>query len=156
MCGSPLGKIDEDANAEPILVGEKDVVLPQTKVSVDFPFTPKETGRFLFFAEAGQPGSGTDERGFSRLDPLEGEVVNQNNSASREVTIIDDFMRLLFVEYEPTWEWRFVKEVFHRDELVGLRGFRTFLRSSDPIVRENNELFVPNLTLPGRSFSNRM
>lgn len=145
-------KIDDEATAEPILVGEKDVTLSASKVSVDFPFTPKETGRFLFFAEAGVPGSGTDERGFSRLDPLEGEVVNQNNSAGREVTIIDDFMRLLFVEYEPTWEWRFVKEVFHRDELVGLRGFRTFLRSSDPIVRENNELFVQNLTLPRAEF----
>ncbi len=92
------------------------------------------------------------KRGFPRLDPLEGEVVSQNNSAGREVTIIDDFMRLLFVEYEPTWEWRFVKEVFHRDELVGLRGFHTFLASSDPIVRENNDLFVQNLTLPRAEF----
>ena len=145
-------KIEDDEKTEPILVGEKDVELKESKVSVDFPFTPKDTGRFLFFAEVGRPGSGTDERGFPRLDPLEGEVVEQNNSAGREVTIIDDFMRLLFVEYEPTWEWRFVKEVFHRDELVGLRGFRTFLRSSDPIVRENNELFVPNLTLPRKEF----
>ena len=145
-------KIEDDEKTEPILVGEKDVELKESKVSVDFPFTPKDTGRFLFFAEVGRPGSGTDERGFPRLDPLDGEVVEQNNSAGREVTIIDDFMRLLFVEYEPTWEWRFVKEVFHRDELVGLRGFRTFLRSSDPIVRENNELFVPNLTLPRKEF----
>lgn len=145
-------KIAEDDNAEPILVGEKDVALSDTKVTVDFPFTPKDTGRFLFFAEVGKPGSGTDERGFSQLEPLAGEVVSQNNSAGREVTIIDDFMRLLFVEYEPTWEWRFVKEVFHRDELVGLRGFRTFLRSSDPIVRENNELFVQSLTLPRAEF----
>ncbi len=114
-------KIDAEEKTEPILVGEKEVTLADSKVSVDFPFTPKETGRFLFFAEAGRLGGGTDERGFARLDPLEGEVVDQNNSAGREVTIIDDFMRLLFVEYEPTWEWRFVKEVFHRDELVGLR-----------------------------------
>lgn len=145
-------KVEDEEEIEPILVGEQDVELDETRMTVDFPFTPKDTGRFLFFAEAGIPGSGTDERGFSRLDPLEGEVVDQNNSASREVAIIDDFMRLLFVEYEPTWEWRFVKEVFHRDELVGLRGFRTFLRSSDPIVRENNELFVPNLTLPRNEF----
>ena len=145
-------RIDGEETAEPILIGEKDVTLTDAKVSLDFPFTPKDTGRFLFFAEAGRPGTGTDERGLSRLDPLEGEVVSQNNSAGREVTIIDDFMRLLYVEYEPTWEWRFVKEVFHRDELVGLRGFRTFLRSSDPIVRESNELFVPNLTLARAEF----
>ena len=45
----------------------------------------------------------------------------------------------MFVEYEPTWEWRFIKEVFHRDPLVGMKGFRTFLYSSDPQVREKNE-----------------
>ncbi len=54
-------KIDEDEKTEPILIGEKEVTLTQTKVSVDFPFTPKDTGRFLFFAEVGKPGSGTDE-----------------------------------------------------------------------------------------------
>lgn len=79
-------------------------------------------------------------------------MIDQNNRASREVAIIDDFLRLLFVEYEPTYEWRFVKEVFHRDKLVGMRGFRTFLRSSDPTVRETNELFLPSLTLPRSEF----
>ncbi len=68
----------------------------------------------------------------------------------REVNIRDDFLRLMFVEYEPTWEWRFIKEVFYRDKLVGTRGFRTFLRSADPKVRQSNELFLPTLT-PQRS-----
>src|SRR5438046_10582757 len=56
----------------------------------------------------------------------------------------------MFVEYEPTWEGRFIKEVFHRDKLVGQRGFRTFLRSADPAVRRSNELFLSTLT-PKRS-----
>ena len=56
----------------------------------------------------------------------------------------------MYVEYEPTWEWRFIKEVFHRDKLVGERGFRTFLRSSDPQVRKAKGLFLPTLT-PQRS-----
>src|SRR5262249_19071625 len=67
-----------------------------------------------------------------------------------EVNVRDDFLRLLYVEYEPTWEWRFIKEVFHRDPLVGERGFRTFLRSSDPRVRKEKGLFQPTLT-PERS-----
>ena len=45
-------------------------------------------------------------------------------------------------KYEPTWEWRFIKEVFHRDPLVGIKGFRTFLRSADPAVRQT-ERVVP-------------
>ena len=56
----------------------------------------------------------------------------------------------MYVAYEPTWEWRFIKEVFHRDKLVGMEGFRTFLSSSDPRVRESNVLFLPTLT-PKRS-----
>ena len=78
-----------------------------------------------------------------RQSGLDGEVVEDNNRAAREVSIRDDFLRLLYVEYEPTWEWRFIKEVFHRDPLVGMRGFRTFLRSADPQVRATNDLFLP-------------
>ena len=119
------------------LVGEKTLTIAGGSSQVEFPYTPEATGRFVFTAE---------------VDPAEGEVVTQNNASEREVRIIDDFLRLMFVEYEPTWEWRFVKEVFHRDKLVGTRGFRTFIRSADPIVRETNELFLPTLTLPRSQF----
>lgn len=119
------------------LIGEKSVTIRGSSEQVEFPYTPETTGRFIFTAE---------------LEPVEGEVVTQNNKVEREVKIIDDFLRLMFVEYEPTWEWRFVKEVFHRDKLVGMRGFRTFIRSADPIVRETNELFLPSLTLPRSQF----
>lgn len=120
-----------------IPVGETTVTLTSPSVPVEFPYTPEDAGDFVFVAEA---------------DPLEAETVVENNRVERDVTIIDDYLRLLFVEYEPSWEWRFVKEVFHRDKLVGLRGFRTYLRSSDPEVRERNELFVPTLTLPRNEF----
>ena len=119
------------------LVGEKGLTIVGGSSQIEFPYTPESTGRFIFTAE---------------VDPVEGEVVTQNNKADREVQIIDDFLRLMFVEYEPTWEWRFVKEVFHRDKLVGTRGFRTFLLSADPVVRETNELFLPTLTLPRSQF----
>jgi hypothetical protein len=131
-------KLSGEAGDEPLaetVIGEKPVVLTSTAESVDFPFTPQEAGRFEFLVEA---------------EPLEGEIVIENNRAVREVNIIDDYLRLMYVAYEPTWEWRFVKEVFHRDKLVGMDGFRTYLASSDPQVRESNPLFVPTLT-PKRS-----
>ncbi|HVW00971.1 MAG TPA: hypothetical protein VHB77_11550 [Planctomycetaceae bacterium] len=122
-------------DGQPIPVAQRTVSLDSPVVPVEFPFEPSETGRFIFAAE---------------VDPQPGEVVEQNNRVEREVNIRDDFLRLMFVEYEPTWEWRFIKEVFHRDKLVGMRGFRTYLRSADPKVRETNELFLPTLT-PKRS-----
>lgn len=127
----------DTASLRTISVGERTVTLTGPTSFLEFPFTPEESGRFAFTAE---------------VEPVAGEIIEQNNSSAREVTVIDDFMRLLFVEYEPTWEWRFVKEVFHRDKLVGMDGFRTFLRSSDPIVREQNELFLPTVTLPRNEF----
>ena len=133
----PIDDEGDGGVAHPIDVGEKTVTLERATETLEFPFTPEVTGRFLFTAE---------------VEPIDGETNAENNRAEREVTIIDDFLRLLFVEHEPTWEWRFVKEVFHRDKLVGMRGFRTFLRSSDPAVRESNELFVTNLTLPRSEF----
>jgi hypothetical protein len=121
--------------SEPIVIGEKTVPLAEMNPPVEFLFTPERAGRFEFVASA---------------ESAAGEKSLQNNQAARQVTVIDDYLRLMYVAYEPTWEWRFVKEVFHRDKLIGLDGFRTFLTSSDPRVRETNSLFLPTLT-PKRS-----
>ena len=131
---------DAGEKGEAMIVAETAVQLSASTVPVEVPYAPEETGRFFFTAE---------------VEVVEGEIVDQNNRSEREVLVRDDFLRLMFVEYEPTWEWRFIKEVFHRDKLVGMRGFRTFLRSADPKVRHTNELFLPTLT-PQRSefFSN--
>lgn len=124
-----------ERSGDEINVGQKLVTLDSSVNTVEFPFTPEESGRFEFVAS---------------VDRIEGEIVDQNNRAAREVHVIDDYLRLMYVANEPNWEWRFVKEVFHRDKLVGMDGFRTFLASSDPRVRENNVLFLPTLT-PKRS-----
>jgi hypothetical protein len=123
-----------DASAQ-LQVGQREVELKGPTLTLELPYTPEQTGRFEFLAET---------------PVLSGEVIEQNNRATREVNIRDDFLRLFYVEYEPTAEWRFIKEVFYRDPLVGERGFRTFLRSSDPKVRKEKSLFQPSLT-PARS-----
>lgn len=128
------GEAGSAARAE-IQIGQKNVILSNAVETVELPFTPEDSGRFEFTAT---------------VEKLDGEVVDQNNQAVRQVNIIDDYLRLMYVAYEPTWEWRFIKEVFHRDKLVGMQGFRTFLSSSDPRVRESNVLFLPTLT-PKRS-----
>ncbi len=134
-----MGGADDDSTGEApaVLLGEKPVTLSHAVQEVELPYVPGKTGHYMLSAE---------------VDPVEGEVVRENNRAEREVTVRDDFLRLLFVEYEPTWEWRFIKEVFHRDKLVGTQGFRTFLRSSDPRVRKSNELFLPTMSPPRSEF----
>lgn len=130
-----LGGTGQPTPAVPI--GVKQVRLEGPVQMVELPYVPTETGRWLMRAA---------------VETQPGEVVAQNNQVVRETTIRDDFLRVLFVEYEPTWEWRFIKEVFHRDKLVGMRGFRTFLRSADPKVRQTNPLFETTMTLPRSEF----
>ncbi len=118
-------------------IGERAVELSQPLQDLDFPYTPDEVGHFEFMAE---------------VEPLPEETVTDNNRAVRDNYVRDYFLRLLFIEDEPSWEWRFVKEVFHRDPLVGAEGFRTYLRSSDPRVRESSPLFLPVLHMPRKDF----
>ncbi len=120
-----------------VKVYAQSVAMASTTQTVEVPFIPDRSGQVVFTAS---------------VEPAAGESVTLNNSADREVKVIDDFLRLVYVEYEPTWEWRFIKEVFHRDPLVGMRGFRTFLRSADPVVRDTNSLFLPSLTPPRSEF----
>ncbi|MGE3779152.1 MAG: hypothetical protein AB7F89_18340, partial [Pirellulaceae bacterium] len=119
---------DESADVE---VDQLPRVLDAVQGSFEVAFTPHTAGRWEFTAAA---------------EALAAETVTDNNRASRQVQVIDDFLRVLYVAYEPEWEWRFIKEVFQRDPLVGFDGFRTYLASSDPRVRQANPLFVDGLT----------
>jgi hypothetical protein len=126
----------ESADAtDAMLVGERTLQLGDSLQVMELPFTPDQAGQFELSVSA---------------ESLPGEIVDDNNLASRRIQVIDDFVRLQYVADEPTWEWRFIKEVFHRDQTVGMRGFRTYLASSDPRVRESNPLFLSTL-IPGRS-----
>jgi hypothetical protein len=128
---------EEGETHAPIVIGQRTQLLGDDIPPLSFPFTPADAGRFQFSAY---------------VTPLPGEVLDQNNHSAREATVIDDYLRLMYVAFEPTWEWRFIKEVFHRDKLVGMSGFRTFLSSSDPRVRQSNALFLPSLTPQRREF----
>jgi hypothetical protein len=121
------------------LIGEKTSrPLSKSIQTVEFIYKPQQAGRMQLVAE---------------IDRLPGEVNQEKNLAQREIVVLDDYLRLMFVEYEPTWEWRFIKEVFHRDSLVGMKGFRTFLYSSDPQVRQGSDsLFLPSMTPPREEF----
>jgi len=120
-----------------LTVGRKTVRLDGHVCGEEFSFVPEQTGRWVFELVA---------------EPLAEEAGHDNNRTLRESTVRDDFLRLMFVEYEPTWEWRFIKEVFHRDKLVGMEGFRTFLRSSDVRVRETEAMFLHSMSPPRSEF----
>ncbi len=127
-----------DVQGAAVAVSPAQVVpLKSSQVTCQIPFLPTASGRYVLEV---------------KVDPFPEEVLEDNNCADREVAVRDESLKLYFVEYEPTWEWRFVKEVFHRDPLIGRRGFRTFLRSADFKVRRDNDLFVETLVRPRAEF----
>ncbi|WP_347245436.1 hypothetical protein [Thermogutta sp.] len=103
----------------------------------EVPYVPKAAGQLVITAE---------------VDRLPQETLTENNRIVRDTYVREYYVRVLFIEDEPSWEWRFIKEVFHRDPLVGPEGFRTYLRSADARVRVENPLFLPTLALPRRDF----
>lgn len=118
-------------SARAIPVGEPRLVkFDKQRIVLDIPYRPTEVGRVRLEA---------------RLEVLGEEALGENNVAARDVMVRDEAIKLLFVEYEPTWEWRFVKEVFHRDRLVGRDGFRTYLHSADFGVRRSDRMFLTSL-----------
>ncbi len=127
----------DPSSTQTIDIGSRTVTLTDHVVTTDpFEFIPNTAGPFELIAQ---------------VEPLEEETITANNLIQRKVEILDDFLRLLYVEYEPSWEWRFIKEVFHRDRLVGMRGFRTYLHSAHPRVKQTQDLFVSSLTPRSRS-----
>jgi len=115
------------------LLGERTVTLDREATTLDFDFLPTTAGLVEVTAT---------------VWPLPGETVPEDNVATQTITVLEEPLRLLYLVEEPTWEWRFLKEVFHRDQLVGEAGFRTYLAASDPRVRGTDALFLPTLPTP--------
>ena len=69
-------------------------------LNVELSFTPTEEGKVEFVLEA---------------VPLAGEANRGNNRESREVTIRKGKIRVLLVDYEPRYEFRYVKHLLNRE-----------------------------------------
>ena len=54
------------------------------------------------------------------IDPLPGEENNQNNSVVRLVNVTQKKMRILYVEGEPRWEYKFIRRALEDDQSIDL------------------------------------
>ncbi|MBC8356942.1 MAG: hypothetical protein H8E66_33640 [Planctomycetes bacterium] len=88
----------------------------------------------------------------AKVTSFDREVLLENNVATRQIGVIEDYLRITYVDYEPNWEWRQIKEVFGRDDLVGRDGFRAYLASAAENVRSENTLFNNFLVSPRSEF----
>ena len=54
-------------------------------------------------------------------DPLEGEVETDNNSAATAVRVVDQKVKVLYIEQHPRWDFRFIANALKDDRRVDLK-----------------------------------
>jgi hypothetical protein len=59
------------------------------------------------------------------VSPLPGEATEENNSATRTVKMIDEKIKVLFVEGRPRWEFRYLRAVLERDHRMTVKFLLT-------------------------------
>jgi len=60
-----------------------------------------------------------------KLTPLEGESTVDNNSVSRTLRVVDEKIKVLYVEGRPRWEYRYLRAVLTRDPRLDVKFLLT-------------------------------
>lgn len=85
-------------------VGEQDVkITADGEQLVQFPVTPTRAGTFNLEV---------------KVDPLPSEAVKDNNSQSQQVRIVDGKIKVLYIEQQPRWEYKYLQAMLMRDRRV--------------------------------------
>lgn len=99
--------------------------------SVRLEYRPRRKGEFTATVE---------------VEKLGGEVFYDNNSLSRPLRVIDQKIKVLYVENLPRWEYRYLKNALIRDLTVEAQ---VYLHSADPgFVQESSPGVPPLERLP--------
>jgi hypothetical protein len=81
-------------------------------------FTPSQKGTYTLKAS---------------IDPRPDEASKDNNEASQPLKVVDDKIKVLYVERQPRWEFKYLVAMLMRDRRV---DFKTLLLEADPSVTE--------------------
>jgi uncharacterized membrane protein len=101
----------------------------QERYPVSFPFSPDQTGQFVYTVS---------------VPVLEGEAVTSNNSRSFVLKVIRDRMRVLLVVGRPSWDERFLRGLLKQDPNVDLISFFILRTSLDnPHARDDELSLIP-------------
>ena len=128
-------RVRVDLQIDSTIVDTKYVVLEGNgnRQRVRFLFQPRKAGKTTATIEVEKQG---------------GEVFYDNNSMSRNLTILDQKIKVLYAEYLPRWEYRYLKNALIRDKTMETQ---VFLFSADPEFTQDSSTGVP----PLRAFPSR-
>lgn len=126
-------KITLAAEGDPAPLATTEVILPESgDVEARLSFIPKTPGEFNLVAS---------------FPALEGEASADNNKVSGRIRVIDNRLKVLMIEQEPRWDWRFLLDFLQDDRRLSLR---CVLLDGDPSLQTIPD--TPFLTdLPDRA-----
>lgn len=111
---------------------------------VSIPITPKEAGNFNISME---------------VDPLAVEAVKDNNKQAQQIRVIDGKIKVLVIEQQPRWEFKYLEAMLLRDrritaKFVLLEGDKSLSQVPDSpflatVPADKEELFKYDLILIG-------
>ena len=125
-------------------IARKDVVLTGEPQFEEFNFLPEEGQTALKLEVA--------------ATPLPGEVVADNNRLSQNIRVIDEKIKVLYVEGKPRWEYRYLRAVLLRDHRLDVKflmtqGDRDLPKASDRYIERFPEIageaFIWDLVILG-------
>ena len=117
---SAPARIEEDGKT----LTEKRVAFPEDRrrTPAELAFVPETVGTHTCVA---------------LLPVQDGELIEENNRREFKVDVIDDRIRVLYVEGEPRWEYRFLKNLLMRDKTIELN--RLMLEREAPELPRGSE-----------------
>ena len=90
--------------------------------------------------------------------PVPGEIASENNQVSQNIRVIDEKIKVLYVEGKPRWEYRYLRAVLLRDHRLDVKflmtqGDRDLAKASDRYLDRfpeiASEAFIFDLVILG-------
>ncbi len=86
------------------------VVLTDEPQWIEIPFIPDKGGTFRLDIT---------------IDPLPEETVKENNTIGQTIRVIDEQIKVLYIEGRPRWEYRYLRQVLRRDHRLDVKFIMT-------------------------------
>lgn len=105
-----------------VLVDEEDLAFTADgEMVVTMKFVPQQKGNFVLSAS---------------VDSRSDETVKDNNSIGKQLRIVDDKIKVLLVEQNPRWEYRYLQAMLLRDRRI---ESKTLLFEGDPSIARGKD-----------------
>ena len=113
-------------------MGRESLLLTGREQFVEIPFVPEEAGTFRIDVS---------------VNPFPDETLNRNNSVSQTLKVIDDTIKVLYIEGNPRWEYRYLRQVLLRDHRLDVKFIMT---EGDPDLAKYDNRYLNRFPLEKR------